>query len=152
YFRGVDALYFYAFIREHAPRRIIEIGQGFSTRLALAALTRNARITGNVAELVSVDPYRRVTIEPMPSEVRFSAVDKPVQELANDLPQMLSDGDLLFVDSSHVFNFGSDVQLLFERVYPRLRVGVHLHIHDIFTPFDYPLDWLVKRKQFSNEQ
>lgn len=27
-----------------------------------------------------------------------------------------------------------------------------LHIHDIFTPYDYPLDWLVQQRRFWNEQ
>jgi hypothetical protein len=42
YFAGIDALYYYSFIRTKKPKRIIEIGQGFSTRIALAALTQNA--------------------------------------------------------------------------------------------------------------
>jgi hypothetical protein len=65
---------------------------------------------------------------------------------------MLSTGDLLFVDSSHVFKFGSGVKFLSEFVYPCLNVGVILHIHDIFTPFDYPIDWMTKEKRFWNEQ
>ena len=36
---------------------------------------------------------------------------------------------------------------------PALRVGVWVHIHDIFTPYDYPEDWLTKHLRFvGNEQ
>jgi hypothetical protein len=152
YFDGIDALYLYSFIRNHQTNRIIEIGQGFSTRLALAALARNAVETGCVPELISVDPYSRLSLAQAPTSVRFSIVRKPLREIASDLSKMLSPGDLLFVDSSHVFKFGSDVQLLFEQVYPQLSAGVRIHIHDIFTPFDYPLEWLTKRRLFWNEQ
>jgi hypothetical protein len=27
-----------------------------------------------------------------------------------------------------------------------------VHIHDIFTPYDYPREWLVAQKRFWNEQ
>ena len=36
---------------------------------------------------------------------------------------------------------GSDVDLLLNRVLPRLPAGVLVHIHDIFLPFDYPAIW-----------
>ena len=151
YFNGLDALYYYSFIRKLKPRRIVEIGQGFSTRIALAALTQNLDAEQAVPELISIDPYARLATETS-TAFRFSVIKKPLREVGNDVPGMLAAGDLLFVDSSHVFKFGSDVQLLFEHVYPRLTTGVLLHIHDIFTPFDYPINWMVKRKQFWNEQ
>ena len=153
YFRALDALYYYAFLRDRQPRRVVEIGQGFSTRLALAALARNVSLSGDRVELVSADPYPRLRVPPPGfDKVHLTTHLTPLQDIADTLPAMLAPGDLLFVDSSHVFKFGSDVQCLFERVYPRLAAGVRVHIHDIFTPFDYPWDWLVDRKQFWNEQ
>jgi SAM-dependent methyltransferase len=153
YFRALDALYYYAFLRDRQPRRVVEIGQGFSTRLALAALARNARLSGDRVELVSADPYPRLRVAPPGfDKVQLTTHVTPLQDIVDTLPAMLAPGDLLFVDSSHVFKFGSDVQCLFERVYPRLASGVRLHIHDILTPFDYPWEWLVDRKQFWNEQ
>jgi hypothetical protein len=151
YFYGIDALYYYSFIREQRPHRIIEIGQGFSTRIALAALAQNARTQETTPELISIDPYSRLTLH-TPEMVKYLTMKRPLQDIYKDIPGMLADGDLLFVDSSHVFKFGSDVQLLFEYVYPQIVTNVFVHIHDIFTPFHYPLDWMVKRKQFWNEQ
>lgn len=151
YFNGLDALYYYSFIRKRRPQRIIEIGQGFSTRIALAALTQNADTCEKPPALISIDPYSRLAVEP-PKMVRYSIIKKSLQQIDKDIPGMLAGGDILFVDSSHVFKFGSDVQSLFEKVYPRLISGVFVHIHDIFTPFDYPIHWMLKEKRFWNEQ
>jgi hypothetical protein len=151
YFTGIDALYYYSFILTKKPKRIIEIGQGFSTRIALAALTQNVNVDEPAPELITIDPYSRLTPQTT-TDLRYSTIKMSLQETGRDIPGMLSAGDLLFVDSSHVFKFGSDVQFLFEFVYPCLNVGVILHIHDIFTPFDYPIDWMTKEKRFWNEQ
>ena len=64
----------------------------------------------------------------------------------------LHPGDLLFVDSSHVLKYGSDVAFEFEYIYPHVPPGVVVHVHDIFSPFDYPKEWMTERKQFWNEQ
>jgi hypothetical protein len=53
----------------------------------------------------------------------------------------LEANDILFIDSSHVLKLGSDVSLLFLEILPRLRPGVVVHIHDIATSFEYPLEW-----------
>jgi Methyltransferase domain len=151
YFNGLDALYYYSFIRRMRPPRIIEIGQGFSTRIALAALSQNAGVDEALPELITIDPYSRLTAQ-KPTIVKYEVVTQPLQEIGKDIPSMLAAGDLLFIDSSHVFKFGSDVQLLFERIYPLLVAGVSVHIHDIFTPYDYPIAWMIKIKRFWNEQ
>ena len=44
-------------------------------------------------------------------------------------------------NSSHILMPGSDVDILFNRVLPRLPAGALVHIHDIFLPFDYPAIW-----------
>ncbi len=101
YFQGIDALYYYSFIRQWKPRKIIEIGQGSSTRTALAAMSQNARTGQNAPELISVDPYRRL----LPSEISRNSgvilrfIEKTLQEIT-DIPFMLQPGDLLFIDSN----------------------------------------------------
>ena len=64
-----------------------------------------------------------------------------VQNLPIELFTTLEANDILFIDSSHVLKLGSDVSLLFLEVLPRLRPGVVVHIHDIATSFEYPLEW-----------
>lgn len=41
--------------------------------------------------------------------------------------------------------------VLFE-ILPRLGSGVLIHLHDIFTPDDYPEEWVFGRGQTWNEQ
>ena len=43
----------------------------------------------------------------------------------------------------------SDVTIVWLDILPRLRRGVTIHIHDIFLPDDYPLDWSAR---FYSEQ
>ena len=64
-----------------------------------------------------------------------------VQAAAPALFDRLGRGDVLFIDSSHILMPGSDVDLMLNRVLPRLPSGVIVHIHDIFLPFDYPSIW-----------
>jgi hypothetical protein len=62
---------------------------------------------------------------------------------------VLDDGDILFIDSTHVSKPGSDVNWLFFRVLPRLKPGVVIHVHDIFYPFEYHNDWLTERRSWN---
>lgn len=63
----------------------------------------------------------------------------------------LGDGDILFIDSSHMIRPGGEVLMEFLEILPRLVNGVLVHVHDIFTPRDYPEKWL-KDPRFWNEQ
>lgn len=64
----------------------------------------------------------------------------------------LQEGDILFVDSSHVAKIGSDVNHLFFKVLPAVARGVHVHFHDIFLPYEYRRDWIKEKMLFWNEQ
>lgn len=62
------------------------------------------------------------------------------------------DGDVLFIDSSHVVKPYGDT--LHELIYilPRLNKGVLVHIHDIFLPFDYLPRWSSRQGLVYTEQ
>lgn len=64
----------------------------------------------------------------------------------------LEAGDLLFIDSSHIIRPQGDVLWLYLEILPRLRSGVIVHIHDFFSPRDYPREWLVDKGLLWNEQ
>jgi hypothetical protein len=64
----------------------------------------------------------------------------------------LEDGDILFIDTSHVVKTGGDVNYIYLEILPRLKNGVIIHIHDIFFPCEYPKWWVVNRLLFWNEQ
>jgi hypothetical protein len=76
----------------------------------------------------------------------------PLQEVPMSRFTGLGANDILFVDSTHVLKAGSDVQLEYLEILPRLATGVLVHIHDIFLPMEYPRQWVVENKWFWNEQ
>nr|WP_298683099.1 class I SAM-dependent methyltransferase [uncultured Dongia sp.] len=133
WFATLDAAMFYAMIRTHAPRLLLEIGSGHSTRFAARAIADSNLTTRHCA----IDPAPRADCSKLRVELQrclLGAAD-PADFGA------LGPGDILFIDSSHILMPGSDVDQLFNRILPRLPSGVLIHIHDIFLPDDYPAEW-----------
>ena len=151
YFRGLDAVTLFARLRADRPRTVIEIGTGYSTSVAAAALELNAA-EGDPPSLVTIDPFDRHSLKRAPRGVEVVRVRAELQSLALDRFAELEAGDVLFVDSSHVHKFGSDVEFQFEQVYPVLAPGVIVHVHDVFSPYPYPLAWYTRERRFWNEQ
>ena len=151
-FGPVDAEMLYCLIRDRKPRRVVEIGRGFSTLLIAAALQTNAAHCAEQAAIVSVDPYAgdAAAVPHPPADVQYVA--ERVERLPLSVFAALDAGDILFIDSSHVVRYGGDVVFLILRVLPRLRPGVAVHFHDIFLPNDYPPEWITQRRRFWSEQ
>jgi predicted O-methyltransferase YrrM len=145
YFNGFDAAVYYSLIRYLKPKRVIEIGGGYSTRLANAALSRN-----QTGKLTCVEPYPNERLNGSRSNIEL--IQKRVEELDIEFFSCLEANDILFIDSSHTVKFGSDVCYEFLEVLPTLKPGVWVHVHDIFFPHDYPAEWLLKRRLALNEQ
>ena len=131
WFPALDAAVAYALMRERKPQHLIEVGSGHSTRVLAKAL-------GGLAEILAVDPAPRADIAGLPG---VQVVTSTVQSAPLELFDRLGRGDVLFIDSSHILMPGSDVDLMFNRILPRLPAGVIVHIHDIFLPLDYPPIW-----------
>ena len=135
WFATLDAAAAYALVRELAPRRIVEIGSGHSTRF----LARALHDAGGDGRILSIDPAPRAAIENLAPRVSFDR--RTVQHLDETRFRDLQAGDVLFVDSSHILMPGSDCDHLFNRILPLLPSGAIVHIHDIFLPDDYPPQW-----------
>jgi hypothetical protein len=133
WFPGLDALAAYAIVRDRRPRKIVEIGSGHSTRFMAAAIQDGMLSTS----LVCIDPAPRASLDHLDVRWRSSVL----QEAPADDIEALDEGDLLFVDSSHLLMPGTDVDYLIGHILPKLRPGVYLHVHDIFLPDTYPADW-----------
>ncbi len=131
WFPSLDAAVAYALVRERKPRRIVEVGSGHSTRILSKAV-------GGVGEILAIDPAPRADIADLPG-VRVKS--STLQAAPDKVFDGLVSGDVLFIDSSHILMPGSDVDILLNRVLPRLPSGTLVHIHDIFLPFDYPAIW-----------
>lgn len=145
YFSGLDAVVYYSLIRHLKPRRIVEIGGGYSTRIASNALAANQS-----GRLTCIEPYPEECLNGSAFGVHL--VTKRVEELDVSFFSALEANDILFIDSSHTVKFGSDVCYEFLEILPALNRGVWVHVHDIFFPHDYPAEWLLQRRLALNEQ
>ena len=133
WFTGLDATMAYTTVRHFQPRTIIEVGSGHSTRFMAKAIGDGELDT----RLVSVDPQPRREIDALCDRV----VREPLNENILDEFATLEPGDILFLDGSHILMPGTDVELVFTHILPVLPGGVHLHIHDMFLPDSYPVEW-----------
>jgi hypothetical protein len=75
-----------------------------------------------------------------------------VEDLGIEYFAELQDKDILFIDSSHIIRPQGDVLFEYLELLPILKPGVIVHLHDIFSPRNYPGRLLVKNVLFWNEQ
>ncbi|QYK40370.1 MAG: class I SAM-dependent methyltransferase [Paracoccaceae bacterium] len=144
-----DAIVLAAMIARHRPKRIIEIGSGFSTACMLDTIER-------------LDLPTAITcIEPNPARLRRNLTERDaervtiveglVQGTDPAMYETLESGDFLFIDSTHVVKTGSDVCFEMFEILPRLKPGVVVHVHDIHHPFEYPDAWIFEKRRSWNE-
>ncbi|MCC6672297.1 MAG: class I SAM-dependent methyltransferase [Planctomycetes bacterium] len=140
YFPGGDALLLHGLLRLQPPRRVVEVGSGFSSA---AMLDTDQLFLGGRTRFDFVEPHpdRLLALVGTPDPERIHIHRRPVQDVPIELFTTLEAGDILFVDSSHVAKFGSDLLHLLGEVVPRLAAGVRVHFHDVFWPFEYPKAW-----------
>lgn len=151
YFDSADAEILYAMIRRFKPRRIYEIGSGYSTLLVEEAIAENRKENpACVSEHVAIDPFPADFLCTRTNGL--SLWPERIQDIPLRTFEGLNKDDILFIDSSHVLTIGSDVCLEYLEILPRLNPGVLVHCHDIFMPSEYPKDWVFKHHRFWNEQ
>lgn len=131
----MDGEVLYAMVRHLKPRRIVEVGAGWSSLVISDA----ARVNADEGQA----PQRRI-FDPFPSSVLLRSQDRldvqamPAQDIARDHFDWLQAGDILFVDTTHTVRPAGDVLRLLLEVLPSLDPGVVVHVHDFFRPFEYP--------------
>lgn len=133
-FPALDAMALYGMIATRRPKRLIEIGSGFSTKFARRAI----RDHGLSTQIISIDPEPRAEVDAICDEV----VRKPLEDVPMSFFEDVTVDDLVFYDGSHRAFQNSDVTVFFTEILPRLRPGTMFGIHDIFLPDDYPPAWL----------
>lgn len=144
-----DAEYLYSVIRHFKPARIVEIGSGNSTLMAIAAIRANQiEDTAYLCEHICVEPYEMPWLESSGVKV----IRNRVEEVDKSIFAQLGKNDILFIDSSHVIRPQGDVLCEFLEILPVLQSGVLVHVHDIFTPKDYLQSWVVDSVRMWNEQ
>jgi predicted O-methyltransferase YrrM len=148
-FESGDAEFLYQLIRARRPARIVEIGSGNSTLIARRAILQNRNDAPDYrCEHICIEPFEAPWLE----QTGVTTLRKRVEEVALDVFQALGENDLLFIDSSHVIRPQGDVLAEYLQILPSLRRGVIVHIHDIFSPRDYPKEWLDDGLWLWNEQ
>lgn len=136
-----DAIMLYCMIRKFAFNRIVEVGSGYSSAVMLDTMESSNR---DDFKITFVEPYpdRLRSLVDVSKDSRLSLLESGVQSIDPSVFLSLEAGDLLFIDSSHVLKYGSDLQFLLFNILPSLSSGVFVHFHDIFYPFEYPSEWL----------
>lgn len=143
-----DAFFLHSFLRTVKPKRVIEVGSGYSSAMMLDT---NEFFLDNSIEYTFIEPYPELlhsVMTPTDREVH-RIIDDTVQSVPLEVFSQLEENDILFIDSTHVSKTGSDVNYLYFEVLPRLQPGVFIHIHDIFYPFMYPKPWVEEGRAWN---
>jgi predicted O-methyltransferase YrrM len=132
-FGYIEAQVLHCFVRTLVPARVIEVGSGVSTHCMLAASQQNVEDGRPASQITCIEPFPSAHLKMSP----VALITEPVEEVDLAVFDALEAGDLLFIDSSHAVRPCGDVARIYLEVLPRLRPGVHVHIHDIFLPYAF---------------
>lgn len=141
FFPYLDGVIYYSMIRHCRPRRVIEIGSGFSSAVFLD--TNEQFFDGSISgTCIDPDTSRLDALMTKTDRESTRVLPQVVQDVPLEEFERLQANDILFVDSSHVAKIGSDVNDILFRILPALAPGVYIHVHDVFYPFEYPKQWV----------
>lgn len=146
-----DAITLRAMIHDARPRRIIEMGSGYSTACMLDS-----------AEHCGLEDFHVTCIEPYPGRLhsvlrpgdigtRVTLLETTAQSVPLTVFSELEPNDILFIDSTHVLKTGSDVHYQLYFLLPRLPKGVLIHIHDCRWPLEYSDKQIFEKNYSWNE-
>jgi Methyltransferase domain len=147
-FSWLDPRALFVLLRAWQPKRIIEVGSGYSSLLIADV---NRRFFAGGIDFTCVEPDPREFLKRGVDGIG-QLIERQVQQMSPAEFQCLGPGDILFIDSSHVAKTGSDVNYLLFDILPSLAPGVRVHLHDIFLPHDYPQNWVLTENRSWNEQ
>jgi predicted O-methyltransferase YrrM len=143
-----DAIILYCMIRHLRPRRIVEIGSGYSS---CAMLDVSELFFDNAIQCTFIDPYPQLLRKMIRDSdfARTRIIGQKVQDVDVGIFRELEASDILFIDSSHVVKTGSEVNYILFKILPLLAKGVYIHFHDIFYPFEYPQGWVFEGRAWN---
>jgi Methyltransferase domain len=143
-----DAVCLYSMIRHVRPKRIIEIGSGYSSCVTLD--TNELFFDGEI-DCTFIEPHPELLLslikENDKGKVRI--IPAKLQDVKQEEVAVLEANDILFIDSTHVSKVNSDVNYLAFEVLPALKSGVYVHFHDVFYPFEYPKEWIYEGRAWN---
>ena len=113
-----DGSVLHAMIRLKRPRRIIEIGSGWSSACMLDTVEH---FLDEKCELTFIEPYPQL-LQSLVGKLNknVAVLEQPVQSIPLKVFDTLKKDDILFIDSTHVLRTGSDVCFELFEILPRL--------------------------------
>jgi len=143
-----DAICLYCTINHAKPKKIIEVGSGYSSCLILDT---NDLIFGGTISCSFIEPYPQLLLSLIKDtdKDKIEIIQKKLQNVEVSKFSELNAGDILFIDSTHVSKIDSDVNYIFFEILPTLKKGVYIHFHDIFYPFEYPKEWILEGRAWN---
>jgi len=147
-FRYGEAIALYCMIMHLRPRRIIEIGSGYSS---CVTLDTNELFFRNSIRCTFIEPYPQLlySLIKESDKENIDILQYNLQDIDSNIFSSLSSGDILFIDSTHVSKIHSDVNHIFFKILPCLEKGVYVHFHDIYYPFEYPKEWIYQGRAWN---
>jgi predicted O-methyltransferase YrrM len=138
-----DAIFLYCMMRHLRPKRIIEVGSGYSS---CVILDTNDLFFHSSIQATFIEPHPELFLSLIKDSDKYAVrlISTRLQDTDPQIFEALESNDILFIDSTHVSKIDSDVNRIFFEILPRLAPGVHVHFHDIFYPFEYPKQWIYE--------
>jgi predicted O-methyltransferase YrrM len=143
-----DAIFLHCMLRHVKPKKIIEIGSGFSS---CVTLDTDELFLGGSLEVTFIEPYPDLLRSLIKAEDnnKIKIIPKRLQDVELCEFEALKENDVLFIDSTHVSKINSDVNRIFFEILPILSPGVYIHFHDVFFPFEYPMSWVYEGRAWN---
>lgn len=152
FFGYADGIILYCFLQKYRPKRIIEVGSGFSSALMLDVNEHSFMSVcggGGGVDFTFIEPYPERLKSLLTPHDNVRIIEEKLQDVDTDIFSSLQAGDILFIDSTHVSKIDSDVNLYLFNILPRLAKGVLIHIHDIPYPFEYYKEWIYNGRAWN---
>jgi hypothetical protein len=143
-----ESIILYCIMRHLQPKKIIEVGSGYSS---CVILDTNELFLENTAHCTFIEPYPdllRSLIKHGDADM-VNIITRDLQDINIDIFKELSEGDILFFDSTHVSKINSDVNHIFFEILSQIKSGVYVHFHDICYPFEYPKQWIYQGRAWN---
>jgi len=143
-----DAIMLHCMIRHLKPKRLIEVGSGYSS---CVTLDTNERFFDGAIHTTFIEPYPELFMSLIKDSDKDAVKIIPTRLQDVDLTvfDALQANDILFIDSTHVSKINSDVNYIIFEILPRLAPGVVVHFHDIFFPFEYLREWIYEGRAWN---
>ena len=107
--------------------------------MARNAIEKNKKIIEDYScNHVCIEPYEMPWLKNLDIEI----IREKIEVFDHSFFKQLKKNDILFIDSSHIIRPQGDVLYELLEILPILNSGVIIHIHDIFSPYDYLDEWV----------